>query len=130
MGALVQTGNQLDVAIEGSGFFRVSQPDGSFAYTRSGMLKIDADGRITTAEGKTIEGGKKGGWGSFVTAAGNYRVWLLEVNSICNLKHSTSSALDTKNKTLLADEMYSLFIEPTVKGTAPTAKHLQKLNLA
>ena len=33
-------------------------------------------------------------------------------------------------KTLLAAETYSLFIEPTVKGTAPTAKHLQKLNLA
>jgi len=55
MGAMIQTGNQLDVAIEGQGFLRVSQPDGSYAYTRSGMLKIDADGRITTAEGKAID---------------------------------------------------------------------------
>lgn len=54
-GAMVQTGNQLDVAIEGQGFLRINQPDGNYAYTRSGMLKIDADGRLTTAEGKTID---------------------------------------------------------------------------
>ena len=54
-GALIQTGNQLDVAIEGSGFLRINQPDGSYAYTRSGMLKIDADGRLTNAEGKALD---------------------------------------------------------------------------
>lgn len=54
-GALVSTGNQLDIAIEGQGFIRVNQPDGTQAYTRSGMLKIDADGRLTTAEGKSLD---------------------------------------------------------------------------
>ena len=54
-GALVSTGNQLDIAIEGQGFIRVNQPDGTHAYTRSGMLKIDADGRLTTAEGKSLD---------------------------------------------------------------------------
>jgi NNP family nitrate/nitrite transporter-like MFS transporter len=46
-------------------YWRYTQdcPEGNYAELR--------------AAGKTIEGGKKGGWGSFVTAAGNYRVWLL-----------------------------------------------------
>ena len=54
-GALVSTGNQLDVAIEGQGFMRVNQPDGSYAYTRAGMLKIDSEGRLTNSEGKTLD---------------------------------------------------------------------------
>jgi len=54
-GAFIQTGNQLDVAIEGHGFMRIIQPDGNMAYTRSGMLKIDADGRLTNAEGRLLD---------------------------------------------------------------------------
>ena len=54
-GNFIQTGNQLDIAIEGAGFLRVNQPDGGLAYTRSGMLKIDADGRICNAEGRSID---------------------------------------------------------------------------
>lgn len=54
-GEIVQTGNSLDVAIEGSGFFQVSMPDGNTAYTRAGTLKLDGDGRITTSDGYPIE---------------------------------------------------------------------------
>jgi len=51
----VQTGNTLDVAIEGAGFFQVSMPDGNTAYTRSGNLKLDGEGRITTSDGYPIQ---------------------------------------------------------------------------
>ncbi len=54
-GALQTTGNPLDVAIEGSGFFVVQQPDGTHAYTRAGALKTDAQGRIVTPEGMPID---------------------------------------------------------------------------
>lgn len=54
-GDIVQTGNTLDVAIEGSGFFQVAMPDGNTAYTRAGTLKLDGDGRITTSDGYPIE---------------------------------------------------------------------------
>jgi flagellar basal-body rod protein FlgG len=54
-GTLQQTGNPLDVAIEGNGFFAVQQPDGTTAYTRAGTLKTDAQGRIVTAEGYPLE---------------------------------------------------------------------------
>jgi len=54
-GEIVQTGNSLDVAIEGSGFFQVAMPDGNTAYTRAGTLKLDGDGRLTTSDGYPIE---------------------------------------------------------------------------
>jgi flagellar basal-body rod protein FlgG len=54
-GTLQQTGNPLDVAIEGNGFLVVQQPDGTFAYTRNGILKTDAQGRICNSEGLLLD---------------------------------------------------------------------------
>lgn len=50
-GDFQQTENELDVAIEGTGFFQVTMPDGTEAYTRSGALKKDSTGRIVTSDG-------------------------------------------------------------------------------
>ncbi len=50
-GKIVQTGNPLDLMIEGRGFFQVLMPDGSLAYTRDGSFKIDGEGRIVTSDG-------------------------------------------------------------------------------
>ncbi len=54
-GSLRQTGNPLDVAIEGDGFFQVMLPDGTIAYTRDGSFKIDADGNLVTADGFYVQ---------------------------------------------------------------------------
>jgi flagellar basal-body rod protein FlgG len=54
-GALQQTGNPLDVAIEGNGFLAVQRKAGEVAYTRSGALKVDAQGRLSTSDGLSIE---------------------------------------------------------------------------
>ena len=54
-GAIQQTGNSLDIAIEGHGFLSVQKPGGEIAYTRSGSLKLDATGRITTTDGLPVE---------------------------------------------------------------------------
>jgi len=56
-GELSQTGEQLDVAINGDGFFEVQMPDGTTAYTRAGSLKTDSSGRITTSDGLPLAGG-------------------------------------------------------------------------
>lgn len=50
-GDLQQTGNPLDIAIEGRGFFAVQTPDGDIAYTRDGAFKLDAEGRMVTNDG-------------------------------------------------------------------------------
>ena len=54
-GAMQQTGNSLDLAIEGNGFLTVTQQNGSLAYTRAGTLKLDASGRITTSDGLALD---------------------------------------------------------------------------
>ena len=58
-GELTQTGENLDVAIQGDGFFEVQMPDGTLAYTRDGALKTDSSGRIVTSDGYPLEGGFK-----------------------------------------------------------------------
>lgn len=54
-GNLIQTGNPLDMAIQGDGFFQVTQPDGTTAYTRDGSFKRDANGAIVTADGYFLQ---------------------------------------------------------------------------
>jgi flagellar basal-body rod protein FlgG len=49
------TGNELDIAIEGDGFFKVLQPNGEVAYTRAGSFKMDSEGRIVTSDGFPME---------------------------------------------------------------------------
>ncbi len=50
-GNLNQTSNPLDIAINGQGFFQVTMPDGTLAYTRDGSFQKDANGQIVTASG-------------------------------------------------------------------------------
>ncbi len=54
-GSLQQTGNSLDVAVNGRGFFQVLLPDGSAAYTRDGALKVNAQGELVTAQGYPLQ---------------------------------------------------------------------------
>ncbi|WDN90020.1 flagellar basal-body rod protein FlgG [Desulfosarcina sp. BuS5] len=49
------TGNELDIAIEGDGFFQILQPSGEVAYTRAGSFKMDSEGRIVTSDGFLME---------------------------------------------------------------------------
>ena len=54
-GAVTQTGNPYDVAIEGRGFFQVLMPSGEMAYTRAGNLSLNADGQLVTEDGYEIQ---------------------------------------------------------------------------
>ena len=54
---MTQTGNNLDVAIQGNGFFEVQMPDGTLAYTRDGSFKTDSQGRVVTSDGYPVQGG-------------------------------------------------------------------------
>ena len=56
-GALQQTGNNLDMAIQGPGFFQVQLPDGSTGYTRDGAFQVDANGQLVTGAGNPVQPG-------------------------------------------------------------------------
>ncbi|MBN8897634.1 MAG: flagellar basal-body rod protein FlgG [Rhodospirillales bacterium] len=56
-GNLQQTGNTLDMAIQGNGYFQVTLPSGDTAYTRDGTFGLAADGTIVTADGYTVQPG-------------------------------------------------------------------------
>ena len=56
-GNLQQSGNKLDVAIQGNGFFQVTMPDGTTNYTRDGAFQVDSQGRLVTATGLPVANG-------------------------------------------------------------------------
>jgi flagellar basal-body rod protein FlgG len=53
-GNLTNTNNQLDLAIQGQGYFQVKQPDGTTAYTRAGSFQLSPTGEVVTADGLTV----------------------------------------------------------------------------
>ena len=50
-GNFKETGNNLDIAITGNGFFQIQLPDGNIAYTRNGAFKLDSEGTIVNSDG-------------------------------------------------------------------------------
>jgi flagellar basal-body rod protein FlgG len=56
-GNLQQTGNSLDLAINGAGFFQIQMPDGTTAYTRDGSFHVDAQGQVVTSNGFALQPG-------------------------------------------------------------------------
>jgi flagellar basal-body rod protein FlgG len=54
-GSPSQTGNPLDLSIEGEGFFQIKRPDGNLAYSRDGNFSVSPDGRIVNSDGYLLE---------------------------------------------------------------------------
>ena len=61
-GPLIETASEMDMALNGDGFFTVETPEG-IRYTRGGNFKIGADGMLITQDGYPVLGGEEGGWG-------------------------------------------------------------------
>ncbi|MEM0928841.1 MAG: flagellar basal-body rod protein FlgG [Pseudomonadota bacterium] len=54
-GSLQQTGNRLDMALQGRGFFVIAMPDGTQAFTRSGTFQLSPEGSVVTPEGFELD---------------------------------------------------------------------------
>jgi flagellar basal-body rod protein FlgG len=50
-GSVLQTGGTLDMSVNGLGFFQITMPDGTLAYTRDGSFSMDSQGNVVTATG-------------------------------------------------------------------------------
>src|ERR1700726_5313464 len=59
-GTLSQTGNTLDMAVIGDGFFKILNPDGTFSYTRDGSFQMHGTGRLVTTQGDGVQRGITG----------------------------------------------------------------------
>src|SRR3954465_4064695 len=53
-GSINNTGNNLDVAIEGEGYFQIQRPDGSTGYTRAGNFHMSSEGKLVTTDGMPV----------------------------------------------------------------------------
>jgi flagellar basal-body rod protein FlgG len=56
-GQLTQSGEKLDIAIQGDGFFEVQRPDGTIGFTRDGSFKLNAQGQVVTVDGLPVLSG-------------------------------------------------------------------------
>lgn len=54
-GSIQQTGNPLDLAVQGDGFFQILMPSGETAYTRDGSFKMDPNGTLVTSDGYPVQ---------------------------------------------------------------------------
>ena len=54
-GSIIQTGNNLDMAINGRGFFQIAMPDGTAGYTRDGSFQLNSEGQVVTSNGYLLQ---------------------------------------------------------------------------
>ena len=54
-GTIQNSGNPLDLAIEGDGYFRIARPDGTTGYTRAGNFHLSSEGKLVTGDGMPVQ---------------------------------------------------------------------------
>jgi flagellar basal-body rod protein FlgG len=87
-GQLVQTGEKLDLAIQGDGFFEIQKPDGTIAYTRDGHFKLSSQGQVITIDGLPVLSGFQSvpSGTTAITVAENGEVTLQSANGSTNFR--------------------------------------------
>jgi flagellar basal-body rod protein FlgG len=122
-GAISQTGNSLDVAVQGRGFIQVSLPDGSVAYTRDGSLHQDSTGQIVTADGYPLS--------PAITLPSNVQSLTIGTDGTVTATTNGSTAPATVGTIQLADFInpaglqamgQNLYLETASSGTAQTGQ--------
>jgi flagellar basal-body rod protein FlgG len=132
-GTLTQTSNNLDMAIQGKGFFQVTMPDGTTGYTRDGSFQMDAQGQIVTNNGYVLQPGitvpstatnLSIGTDGTVTASIPGQVALQNLGQIQLATFVNPAGLDPKGQ--------NLFAETTASGapqtSAPTVQGMGSLS--
>jgi flagellar basal-body rod protein FlgG len=122
-GAIAQTGNSLDVAIQGRGFLQVSMPDGTVAYSRDGSLHQDATGQVVTADGYPLS--------PAITLPANVQSLTIGTDGTVTVTSNGSTTPTTVGTLQLADFInpaglqpmgQNLYLETASSGTAQTGQ--------
>lgn len=118
-GNLTQTGNALDVAINGRGFLEVLLPDGTSAYTRDGSLKMTAEGEVVTNSGYAIVPGIQLPEGAeSITIAADGTVSAKMTGEAAEVQVGQITLTDFTNPTGLKAIGENLFTETSASGPA------------
>ena len=118
-GNLQQSGNKLDVAIQGNGFFQVTMPDGTTNYTRDGSFQVDSSGQLVTATGLPIASGitvPPNATG--IAIAGNGNVTAQIPGSVAPQSIGTIALASFVNPAGLDPKGQNLYAESTASGQA------------
>lgn len=118
-GNLAQTGNALDVAIDGRGFFEVLMPDGNPAYTRDGSFQINSQGELVTNNGYPVQPGLQLPEGAqSVTIAGDGTVTVQLDGQAEGVQIGALSIADFINPAGLQAKGGNLYVETGASGPA------------
>ncbi|MBB5016478.1 flagellar basal-body rod protein FlgG [Rehaibacterium terrae] len=120
-GNLQQTGNALDVAINGRGFFEIVMPDGSPAYTRDGSFQINAQGELVTNNGYRVQPGIQIPEGAQSISIGTDGVVTVQMAGEAQpVQVGTLTLTDFLNPAGLQPRGENLYIETAASGPAQT----------
>lgn len=120
-GNLQQTNNNNDLAINGSGFFQISMPDGSISYTRDGSFQINNNGNVVNASGHplspaiTVPSNAQS-----VTVAADGVVSITQPNSVAVTQVGTIQLATFINPAGLQAKGENLYVETAASGTPTT----------
>ena len=118
-GNLTQTGNPLDLAVQGRGFFQVLLPDGTLGYTRDGSFQVSAEGELVTASGYKVQPGitiPSGAQSVTIGADGTVSVQL--AGQAAPTQAGTLQLVDFVNPAGLQPRGENLLLESAASGTA------------
>ena len=117
-GNLTQSANELDMAIQGRGFFEILLPDGSSAYTRDGAFQLDSQGQMVNASGYLLQPGITIPTNTVnVTVGTDGTITALSAGNATPTQIGTIQLVDFVNPTGLQPRGENLFIETISSGT-------------
>jgi len=120
-GSIIQTGNPLDIAMQGRGLLQVTLPDGTQAYTRDGTLQMDETGQLVTSMGYPIEPSITIPDNSLsVSISSDGVVSVLEPGSAAPSEVGNIQLADFINPTGLQPVGNNLFLESAASGSPQT----------
>ncbi len=120
-GNLLQTGNSLDVAINGRGFFQIQQPDGTIGYTRDGSFQLSNQGQLVTSSGYLLQPGVTIPQGAQSISIGNDGVVTVQLaGQTAPQQVGTLTTSDFINPAGLQPRGENLYVETAASGPPQT----------
>jgi flagellar basal-body rod protein FlgG len=118
-GSLNQTGNPLDLAVNGRGFFQILMPDGTLAYTRAGDFQVNNQGQLVTSAGYVVQPGITIPSGAqSVTIGNDGTVGVVLAGQAAPTQVGNLQLVDFVNPAGLQPRGENLLIESAASGTA------------